>query len=72
MDPPMFKRIGELLVSYGELTTADLSMIHAEQKRYYRPFGTIAAEMFGVDAATILPGLASVPERGDPEPTPTI
>lgn len=44
----MFKRIGELLVSYGELTTADLSLINAEQKRYYRPFGKIAAEMFNV------------------------
>lgn len=44
----MFKRIGELLVSYGELTTAELSMIRSEQKRYYRPFGKIAAKMFGV------------------------
>lgn len=35
-------------------------------------YARLAAEMFGVDAATILPGLASVPERGDPEPTPTI
>ncbi len=49
----MFKRIGELLVSYGELTTAELSMIHAEQERYYRPFGRIAAEMFGVSEAAL-------------------
>lgn len=49
----MFTRIGELLVRYGELSSEELSMILAEQRRSYRPFGRIASEMFDVHETAI-------------------
>jgi len=45
----MFRRMGELLVECGELDAPTLEGILKEQRRHYRPFGRIAAEMFGVD-----------------------
>lgn len=49
----MFRRIGELLVHYGELSVEELNMILAEQRREYRPFGRIAAEMFQIHETAI-------------------
>lgn len=45
----MFRRMGELLVAYGELDEATLREILDEQRRHYRPFGRIAAEKFTID-----------------------
>ncbi len=49
----MFKRIGELLVHYGELSNEELAMILTEQRRVYRPFGRIASEMFSIHETAI-------------------
>ncbi len=49
----MFKRIGELLVECGELTSDQLAGILAEQKRSYQPFGSIASRRFHVPQAAI-------------------
>lgn len=49
----MFQRIGELLVRYGELSSEELSTILAEQRRDYRPFGRIAADMFDISESAI-------------------
>jgi hypothetical protein len=40
--------MGELLIEFGDLAAEDLQRIMAEQSRSYRPFGQIAAELFGV------------------------
>jgi len=52
-DHDMFQRIGELLVRYGELSNEELSTILAEQRRDYRPFGRIAADMFDISESAI-------------------
>lgn len=49
----MFRRMGELLVEYGEITAAQLDQILAEQRRHYRPFGTIAADFCHVHETAI-------------------
>lgn len=49
----MFHRMGELLVEYGELSREALESILREQARWYRAFGRIAAERFGVSEEAI-------------------
>ncbi|NOG55697.1 MAG: hypothetical protein HND57_15460 [Planctomycetes bacterium] len=49
----MFRRMGELLVEYGEITLAQLDQILAEQRQRYRPFGTIAADLCHVHETAI-------------------
>ena len=49
----MFRRMGELLVEYGELSAADLEAILVEQKTKYRPFGQIAAQRCGVPTGAV-------------------
>ncbi len=49
----MFTKMGELLVRYGELSQEELEVILFEQRRKYRPFGRIAADMFGIHETAI-------------------
>jgi len=49
----MFQRMGELLIQCGELTREQLDDVLAEQEHRYRPFGTIASELYGIHETAI-------------------
>lgn len=49
----MFRRMGELLVDYGELSPDELEAILRQQERHYQPFGHIAAALFDIDEQAI-------------------
>lgn len=49
----MFRRMGEILVGYGEISPEQLDTILKEQKKRYRPFGKIAAELYKIHETAI-------------------